>query len=325
MRVGGEDHKVVVPLTVGDRVFSLKEHESIESLMNDIYSEDPNVQSISVHTKTGEKLSRKMPVSTFLSKDWILKVGDRSYYIKAPTRLWTEQESKHLDHSNEEGLVLTRDFFVERSKSSNEVSVDEYVKMLEDHGIGYNKDLIKRLHKLGIILHYEDSVELGGKIILKPHDVSKNIESALAVPDSKQLAAEISLLEAELAKLEEEASQIAIKATRSTKLIGWGVMTFLCAQWLMFARLTWWDSSWDVIEPVTYFTVTLEFSIGGYIYYLLRKEEYTNLDVYEILFRNRFRAIAKRQGFDTEHYSKVIQRLAELKRDLKEDLKIANQ
>lgn len=322
MRVGGEDHKVVIPLSVGERVFSLKEHESIESLMNDIHIEDPTVGKISVHAITGEKISRRMPVTDFLSKDWILKIGDSVFYIKTPTRLWATNELKSLDNSTEESLNLTRDFFAEKAKANTEVSINEYTQMLEDHGISFNKDLIKRLHKLGIILHFNGNVELGDKVILQPQNVSKRIESVLTVPDLKQIAEEIKLLESELENLEEIASTIAIKATRSTKAIGWGAMTFLCAQWFMFARLTWWDSSWDVIEPITYFTVTLEFSIGGYIYYLFQKKEYANLDVYEILFRNRFKAIAKRQGFDTDRYTFVIQRLAHLKRELREERKI---
>jgi len=43
----------------------------------------------------------------------------------------------------------------------------------------------------------------------------------------------------------------------------------------MFARLTWWDYSWDVIEPFTYFTNFVQCVLAAFIFYLVRKEEFS--------------------------------------------------
>ena len=40
---------------------------------------------------------------------------------------------------------------------------------------------------------------------------------------------------------------------RRTRIYLWTGLAFLIVQWGMLARLTFWELSWDVIEPITYF------------------------------------------------------------------------
>ena len=47
----------------------------------------------------------------------------------------------------------------------------------------------------------------------------------------------------------------------------YGGLALLLLQWGVFFRLTFFELSWDVIEPVTYF-VTSAFGIGAYAYFL---------------------------------------------------------
>ena len=42
------------------------------------------------------------------------------------------------------------------------------------------------------------------------------------------------------------------------------------------ARLTWWDYSWDVMEPISFF-LTFGTGILGYIFFMLTRQEYTFL------------------------------------------------
>jgi calcium uniporter len=47
-------------------------------------------------------------------------------------------------------------------------------------------------------------------------------------------------------------------------------------------RLTWWELSWDIIEPVSFF-LTFGMSITAYFYYMWSKREYTNVDLHNTL------------------------------------------
>uniref|UniRef100_A0A914XB59 Calcium uniporter protein n=1 Tax=Plectus sambesii TaxID=2011161 RepID=A0A914XB59_9BILA len=63
-------------------------------------------------------------------------------------------------------------------------------------------------------------------------------------------------------------------------------MAAMGAQMGVYARLTWWEYSWDIMEPVTYFT-TYATVIGSFGYYLLTRQ---------VHFLRFFRAIDRR-GF----------------------------
>ena len=52
----------------------------------------------------------------------------------------------------------------------------------------------------------------------------------------------------------------------------------MSVQFGVLARLTWWEYSWDIMEPVTYF-VTYGTAIIAYSYFVLTKQEYLYNDV----------------------------------------------
>ena len=52
----------------------------------------------------------------------------------------------------------------------------------------------------------------------------------------------------------------------------------MSVQFGVLARLTWWEYSWDIMEPVTYF-VTYGTAIIAYSYFVLTKQEYMYNDV----------------------------------------------
>ena len=57
----------------------------------------------------------------------------------------------------------------------------------------------------------------------------------------------------------------------------------MSVQFGVLARLTWWEYSWDIMEPVTYF-VTYGTAIIAYSYFVLTKQEYMYNDVGMYIF-----------------------------------------
>ena len=66
-----------------------------------------------------------------------------------------------------------------------------------------------------------------------------------------------------------------------------------------FARLTWFEYSWDIMEPVTYFA-TYGTLILFYCYFLLTRQEYTYPDTQERIQLFRLHKAAKKKSFDIE-------------------------
>ncbi|XP_070070503.1 calcium uniporter protein, mitochondrial isoform X1 [Drosophila takahashii] len=133
---------------------------------------------------------------------------------------------------------------------------------------------------------------------------------------SNQLAKELETLRYELEPLEEKKLELSKKAARRTNFMTWMGLGLMSVQFGILARLTWWEYSWDIMEPVTYF-VTYGTTMAMYAYYCVTKREYMMEDVknreYSLtLYRN-----AKKVQFDVEHYNDLKRKSAELEYNLR--------
>ena len=76
-----------------------------------------------------------------------------------------------------------------------------------------------------------------------------------ALPDTVQEAqGRVKELSAELAPLEVQRAQIERQASMWRAFVAWSGLAMLVTQFVLFARLTYWELSWDVMEPISYFS-----------------------------------------------------------------------
>lgn len=64
---------------------------------------------------------------------------------------------------------------------------------------------------------------------------------------------------------------IELVAVRRSNWLAWAGLGLMSVQFGILARLTWWEYSWDIMEPVTYF-VTYGTAMACYAYFVLTKE-----------------------------------------------------
>jgi len=69
----------------------------------------------------------------------------------------------------------------------------------------------------------------------------------------KELVAELELLQKELKPLEQQRQELIEHAEGRTSSLTWVGLGLMSVQFGILARLTWWEYSWDIMEPVTYF------------------------------------------------------------------------
>ena len=86
-----------------------------------------------------------------------------------------------------------------------------------------------------------------------------------------ELRGQLEQLKAELSPLETRHLQITDGTNKRTNVVVWCGMAFMSLQFGFFARLTWWEYSWDIMEPVTYF-VTYGTSMVMFAYYILTRQ-----------------------------------------------------
>lgn len=64
----------------------------------------------------------------------------------------------------------------------------------------------------------------------------------------------------------------------------WGGLAYMATQFGILARLTWWEYSWDIMEPVTYF-ITYGSAMAMYAYFVITRQVRIPLQVtfYELV------------------------------------------
>ncbi|KAA0717575.1 Calcium uniporter protein, mitochondrial [Triplophysa tibetana] len=132
----------------------------------------------------------------------------------------------------------------------------------------------------------------------------------------RELIGRLEDLNSQLLPLEKVKEELSKKAERRTTWVLWGGMAYMATQFGILARLTWWEYSWDIMEPVTYF-ITYGTAMGMYAYFVLTRQEYLYPDARDRQYLLFFHKGAKRTRFDIEKYNKLKDTIAETEFDLK--------
>lgn len=110
----------------------------------------------------------------------------------------------------------------------------------------------------------------------------------------------------ELDEMEKQKGQIDKKAKTLVRRELYCGLGFLVAQTLGFMRLTFWELSWDVMEPICFFVTSLHFAMA-YGFFLRTSTEPS----FEGFFQRRFKAKQKKlmkvHNFDIEKYNQLRQ------------------
>ncbi|KAL2082979.1 hypothetical protein ACEWY4_020752 [Coilia grayii] len=132
----------------------------------------------------------------------------------------------------------------------------------------------------------------------------------------RELIGRLQELHSQIRPLEKVKEELGRKAERRTTWVMWGGMAYMATQFGILARLTWWEYSWDIMEPVTYF-ITYGTAMAMYAYYVLTRQEYVYPDARDRQYLLFFHKGAKRTRFDIEKYNKLKADIAEAELDLK--------
>ncbi|XP_029377606.1 calcium uniporter protein, mitochondrial isoform X2 [Echeneis naucrates] len=132
----------------------------------------------------------------------------------------------------------------------------------------------------------------------------------------RELIGRLEDLNSQLRPLEKMKEELSKKAERRTTWVLWGGMAYMATQFGILARLTWWEYSWDIMEPVTYF-ITYGTAMAMYAYFVLTRQEYVYPDARDRQYLLFFHKGVKRTRFDIEKYNKLKDDIAEVELDLK--------
>ncbi|XP_060525828.1 calcium uniporter protein, mitochondrial [Cylas formicarius] len=122
------------------------------------------------------------------------------------------------------------------------------------------------------------------------------------ITKEKDLLAQMEALQQEIQPLEEKRLELELVAHKKNNWLVWAGLGLMSAQFGILARLTWWEYSWDIMEPVTYF-VTYGTAMACYAYFVLTKEEYVLTDIKDRQHLLVLHGKAKKLGVDLDRYN----------------------
>jgi len=227
-------------------------------------------------------------------------VGDFLDALKAEDRgiesagIYT-QEGIRIAGSTPIHSVLNQDFDLR----INDKKVD--IQGLEDFRFSFEAPIDDRL----------DQVK---KLVAQLHS-SLNVTDHQVLQESR-LQTELETLQANLVPLEARRQALVEKSHNRTKRLTWVGLGLMGIQFGFLARLTWWEYSWDVMEPVTYF-VTYGTVMGMYAYYCVTRQEYEFSAAYDREYLKWFHKRAKKTEFNVEEYNKLTESIAQVESDLR--------
>ncbi|MED6195111.1 hypothetical protein PIB30_034952 [Stylosanthes scabra] len=156
---------------------------------------------------------------------------------------------------------------------------EEFAKMLDDAG---------------------NVVVLGNVVFLRPEQVAKTMESliyqSIAKPNDPRRK--------ELEEIEKQKALIDEKAKAQVKTELYCGLGFLTLQTLGFMRLTFWELSWDVMEPICFFVTSMHFAMA-YMFFIRTKTEPTFQGFFYSRFKAKQERLMKANNFDMNKYNEL--------------------
>ena len=103
------------------------------------------------------------------------------------------------------------------------------------------------------------------------HNIHTHTHTHSQLGKELELRGQLEQLRAELSPMESQQQVISKSSLGRTNAAVWVGMAYMSLQFGFFARLTWWEYSWDIMEPVTYFA-TYATSMAMFGYFVLTRK-----------------------------------------------------
>ncbi|KAH8863801.1 Calcium uniporter protein [Schistosoma japonicum] len=276
---------------------------NIQSLLFYSTSVSSSLDTVSVHNENGlpkiiVPLPSRREACSFILKPLQHTVGDLSNFIKCEDSgvdrvTFFSEDGTRIAKSNSIADLLTSDFHI----------------LINDQK------------------YHVDTSSMSSQFSLLPKDLANarelitNLANALHVDEFyaqklSQLEKCIEDVNLQLEPFEKEKLLIAEQAAQRTRWLTWLGLGAMGVQFGLLARLTWWEYSWDIMEPVTYF-VGYGTSMAMYAYYVITRQDYTLPQVFDREYLKSFYRSADKTSFDVQRYNELRDELAHLKSELR--------
>ncbi|XP_065868653.1 calcium uniporter protein 4, mitochondrial-like [Euphorbia lathyris] len=143
-------------------------------------------------------------------------------------------------------------------------------------------------------------IVLGSIVFLRPEQVAKSIQNiitqSIVCPDNSKRE--------QLKEMELQKAMIDKKARAQVRVELYCGLGFLMVQTLGFMRLTFWELSWDVMEPICYFVTSIHFGLA-YMFFLRTCIEPSFEGYFQRRLKTKQKKLMEIHNFDLRKYNKL--------------------
>uniref|UniRef100_A0A7N0UPE1 Calcium uniporter protein C-terminal domain-containing protein n=1 Tax=Kalanchoe fedtschenkoi TaxID=63787 RepID=A0A7N0UPE1_KALFE len=184
-----------------------------------------------------------------------------------------------------------------REIPGNAIGHRDYVRVCVEQ-CSNNEEQGRELAKL--MDEWGDVIVFGSLVFTRPDQVVKRIQDlvsqSVAAPDDPRRR-ELEEMGRQKAAIDKKASSL----VRGELYCGLGLMVL---QALGLMRLTFWELSWDVMEPICFFVTSLHFA-AGYAFFLHTSTEPSFQGFYRRRFKVKQMKVMQAEGFDMAKYDEL--------------------
>ncbi|MFS7999027.1 putative calcium uniporter protein [Helianthus anomalus] len=145
-----------------------------------------------------------------------------------------------------------------------------------------------------------DVIVFGNVVFIRPDQLAKSMEKLI----SQSIAVPNDARKQELEKLEMQKALIDKKSLTQVRAELYCGLGYLVLQTAAFMRLTFWELSWDVMEPICFFVTSFQFVLA-YVFFIRTSKEPTFEGYFQRRFKTKQRKLMEAYGFDVQKYNEL--------------------
>eukprot|EP00960_Hanusia_phi_P035820 751960-Hanusia_phi.AAC.6 len=209
------------------------------------------------------------------------------------------------------------------SMGEQKISRLDFCRICNKYGFREQESLLllESFHQSGIVLNFSNTSNTALKetVFIKPQDVLDTIwatfdlNGATRTQEIQRREQELEALSKELGALSTAKALIDEAAEREANRNIWiGGFVPLTAFGLLF-RMTYWEYSWDIVEPISFFVSTMGPICFFYVWYAAKKEEFSLAGWRDQMMERSRTNLYRLKSFDLERYNYIVRAIEEVR------------
>lgn len=321
---------LAVPLPLSgfdeERVFSIPPETTVADIITQIEAEDKSVQSVVIRSARGIEFQPEDTLQNVLTDDFELVLNDQVLPVRAPVFTGGAYQSLADDGdldvrsvAQKAAIIMLRSDLERLGKWK--ISHPDFVRMCRERGIPKKQasEVLNAFHQSGVLFYFgkSDDENLTHSVFLQPQSILDSylksiglspLSSQLFTQQREKLLAKIKALEPEHVALMNLRRELETTAMRQANIISYGLSTSLVGAFGLYFWLSFIHFSWDIMEPVTYFT-GFGVSIIGYAWWSITNQEYEYENIYHYVYTQRLQKHMAKSRFDQQRFDALTEEL----------------